>query len=183
MIILADLSERTNDLVAIWYAHGGFCADSGAIRIMKIFRRVCGVFALVWITSVVAYGQGTGRPDLASLFEKREVMLPMRDGVKLHTEIYTPKDASETLPIFLERTPYGISAEDKGYSHKLYSYMHMFADGYVFVFQDIRGRYGSEGQFVMNRPVHDPAEAKGIDESTDTYDTIDWLIKNVPHNN
>jgi len=150
---------------------------------MKTFWRVCGVLALVWIILPVAHGQGTGRPDLLSLFEKREVMIPMRDGVKLHTEIYTPKDAKEDLPIFMERTPYGISAQDKGYSPKLYSYAHMFADGYIFVFQDIRGRYGSEGQFVMNRPVHDPADTKGIDESTDTYDTIDWLIKNVPKNN
>jgi len=150
---------------------------------MRTFWRVCGVFALVWIILPVAYGQGTARPDLPSLFEKREVMIPMRDGVRLHTEIYIPKDAKEALPIFLERTPYGISAQDKGYSHALYSYTHMFADGYIFVFQDIRGRFGSEGQFVMNRPVHDPADAKGIDESTDTYDTIDWLIKNVPNNN
>src|SRR6202166_4569610 len=59
----------------------------------------------------------------------------------------------------------------------------MFADGYMFVFQDIRGRYGSEGLFVMNRPVHDPANPKGVDESTDTYDTIEWLVKNVPNNN
>src|SRR5258708_23528381 len=59
----------------------------------------------------------------------------------------------------------------------------MFADGYVFVFQDIRGRYGSEGQFVMNRPVHDASNPKGVDESTDTYDTIEWLVKNVPNNN
>ena len=59
----------------------------------------------------------------------------------------------------------------------------MFADGYIFVFQDIRGRYGSEGKFEMNRPLHDPRDAKGTDESTDTYDTIDWLVKNVPKNN
>jgi uncharacterized protein len=150
---------------------------------MKTFWRLCGVLGLAWIFMPVAYGQGTGRPDLPSPFEKREAMIPMRDGVKLHTEIYTPKGAKEALPIFLERTPYGISAQDKGYSPKLYSYAHMFADGYVFVFQDIRGRFASEGQFVMNRPVHDPADAKGVDESTDTYDTIDWLVKNVPNNN
>ena len=92
---------------------------------MKTFRRVCGVLTLVWIIIPIAYGQGTGRPDLPSLFEKREVMIPMRDGVKLHTEIYTPKEANEALPIFLERTPYGISARDKGYSPILYSFAHM----------------------------------------------------------
>ena len=128
-------------------------------------------------------GQTTGWTEVRSQFDKREVMILMRDGVKLHTEIYTPRDAKEALPIFLERTPYGISAADKGYSPKLYNYTHMFTDGYVFVFQDIRGRYGSEGQFVMNRPLHDASNPKGVDESTDTYDTIEWLIKNVPNNN
>ena len=121
--------------------------------------------------------------DYTELFEKREVMIPVRDGVKLHTEIYTPKNASEALPILFERTPYGISDANKGYSRMLGRYDEMMSDGYIFVFQDIRGRYGSEGRFVMLRPVHDPGDAKGVDESTDTYDTIDWLIKNVPHNN
>jgi putative CocE/NonD family hydrolase len=84
----------------------------------------------------------------------------------------------------MERSPYGISDPDHGYSPSLHHYSHMFADGYVFVFQDIRGRYGSQGKFAMNRPVHDPQkDPKGIDESTDTYDSIDWLIKNVPDNN
>ncbi len=141
------------------------------------------VLALVGIIAPGVLGQGTVRPELSALFEKKEVMIAMRDGVKLHTEIYAPKNAKEALPIFLERTPYGISAEDKGYSPKLYRYSHMFADGYVFVFQDIRGRYGSEGQFVMTRPVHDAGNPKGVDESTDTYDTIEWLVKNVPNNN
>jgi putative CocE/NonD family hydrolase len=146
-------------------------------------RTIFAAFALLWIGVAGAAGQISARPALSTLFDKREVMIPMRDGVKLHTEIYTPRDAKEALPIFLERTPYGISAPDKGYSPKLNTYEHMFADGYVFVFQDIRGRYGSEGQFVMNRPLHDEKDPKGVDESTDTYDTIEWLIKNVPNNN
>ena len=150
---------------------------------MRTFQRFIGVLGLVWGIAPGAWGQGMGRPDLPKLFEKREVMIAMRDGVKLHTEIYTPKDAKEALPIFMERTPYGISAKDKGYSPSLYGFQHMFADGYVMVFQDIRGRFGSEGQFVMNRPVHDASDAKGVDESTDTYDTIEWLVKNVPNNN
>jgi uncharacterized protein len=150
---------------------------------MRTLGNALRVLAFVWIVSPGVWAQGTPRPDLPALFDKREVMIAMRDGVKLHTEIYTPKNAKEALPIFLERTPYGISAEDKGYSPKLYRYSHMFADGYVFVFQDIRGRFGSEGQFVMNRPVHDSGNPKGMDESTDTYDTIEWLVKNVPNNN
>ncbi|HEY4977756.1 MAG TPA: CocE/NonD family hydrolase, partial [Candidatus Acidoferrum sp.] len=74
------------------------------------------------------------------------------------------------------------SAEDKGHSPILYRYSELWPDGYIFVVQDIRGRYGSEGKFEMNRPVHEASDAKGVDESTDTYDTIEWLVKNVPNN-
>ncbi len=122
-------------------------------------------------------------PDYSQLFDKTEVMIRARDGVKLHTEIYSPKKSTEPLPILFERTPYGISNKDTGFSHKLGRYADLMPDGYIFVFQDIRGRYGSEGKFVMLHPIHDPSDARGIDESTDTYDTIDWLVKNVPHNN
>jgi len=121
--------------------------------------------------------------DYASTFDKTEVMIPTRDGVRLHTEIYTQKNGTEPLPILFERTPYGISSANGGYSPMLSRYDAMMTDGYIFVFQDIRGRYASEGKFVMLRPIHHPADGKGVDESTDTYDTIDWLIKNVPHNN
>jgi uncharacterized protein len=122
-------------------------------------------------------------PNYLELFDKTEVMIPVRDGIKIHTEYYIPKNVTEPLPILLERTPYGISAEDKGASNMLNRYAQMMADGYIFTFQDIRGRYGSEGKFVMLHPIHDPSDPKGVDESTDTYDSIDWLVKNVPHNN
>src|SRR6266852_5188575 len=167
----------------LWYARGVSLIMQGVLRQMKIHWNVLRILALVWVVTPGVRAQGTARPELPALFEKKEAMIAMRDGVKLHTEIYTPKNAKEALPIFLERTPYGISAEDKGYSPKLYRYSHMFADGYVFVFQDIRGRFGSEGQFVMNRPVHEASNPKGVDESTDTYDTIEWLVKSVPNNN
>ena len=121
--------------------------------------------------------------DYSTRFDKTEVMIPMRDGIRLHTEIYTPKDATQPLPIIFERTPYGISASSNGYSRMLSRYNSMMPDGYIFAFQDIRGRYASEGKFVMLRPIHDPVDPNGVDESTDTYDTIDWLIKNVPRNN
>jgi uncharacterized protein len=121
--------------------------------------------------------------DWSLLFNKTEAMITARDGIKLHTEIYTPKNHKEPLPIVLERTPYGLNDDEKGFSSKLSRYVEMIPDDYIFVFQDIRGRYGSEGKFVMNRPVRDPKDPKGIDEGTDTYDTIDWLVKNVPNNN
>jgi uncharacterized protein len=119
--------------------------------------------------------------DFSALFTKQDAMIPMRDGAKLHTEIYVPKDAKAPLPFFLTRSPYGLHDDAKGYTPLLVLYQEMFPDGYIFVFQDIRGKYGSEGQFVMQRPPR--KDKKGIDEGTDTYDTIDWLLKNVPNNN
>jgi uncharacterized protein len=142
-----------------------------------------------WVLVIVLLFLMTGRaqaptpPDYSLLFDKTDVMIPTRDGAKLHTEIYTPKNANAPFPIVIERTPYGIHDDDKGYSRILSRYAEMIPDDYIFVFQDIRGRYGSEGTFVMQRPVRDPKDPKAIDEGTDTYDTIDWLVKNVPHNN
>ena len=121
--------------------------------------------------------------DPSLLFVKRDVMIPMRDGVRLHTELYRPKAADEPLPILLTRTPYGLDDDEKGFSKLLGLYQEMFSDGYILAFQDIRGRYGSEGKFVMNRASRDKSDPKAIDESTDTYDTIDWMVKNVANNN
>lgn len=114
-------------------------------------------------------------------FERREEMIAMRDGVKLHTLIFTPKNQSEALPIIMNRTPYGVGQTTAEGINRRYS--DLVRDGYIFVRQDIRGRYQSEGQFMMNRAPRDKSDPKSVDESTDTYDTIDWLIKNVPKNN
>src|SRR5262249_43312189 len=111
---------------------------------------------------------------------KTETMIAMRDGVKLNTAIYAPKDIKAPLPILFLRTPYGIMFAATNFREYLKD---LVDDGYIFVFQDIRGRFRSEGQFVMIRPPHDKGDAKAIDECTDTYDSIDWLIKNVPNNN
>ncbi len=113
-------------------------------------------------------------------FDKREEMIRMRDGVRLHTLIFTPKTQTENLPFIFNRTPYGAGGDSDSINR---SYRDFIPDGYIFVMQDIRGRYKSEGEFVMNRPLRNKKDPKGIDESTDTYDTIDWLIKNVPRNN
>src|SRR3954451_11798018 len=112
-------------------------------------------------------------------YTRHDTMIPMRDGVRLYTVYYTPNNAPGPVPILIERTPYG--SEDMESPDKSAYVKDMAAEGYIFVTQDIRGRYKSEGQFVMNRPITDkPGE---IDESTDTYDAIEWLIKNVPNNN
>ncbi|HVA16869.1 MAG TPA: CocE/NonD family hydrolase, partial [Candidatus Dormibacteraeota bacterium] len=121
--------------------------------------------------------------DVSALYTKQDAMIPMRDGVRLHTEIYVPKNSTEKLPFLITRTPYGTNDDEKGYSRLFNIYQEMIPEGYIFVMQDIRGRYGSEGKFVMQRPSRDRSDAKSIDEGTDTYDTIDWLLKNVPNNN
>ena len=111
-------------------------------------------------------------------FERAQVMIPMRDGVRLHTLIFTPAGTTDSLPMLLTRTPYGIEGSEKRLES---SYAELARDRYIFVFQDIRGRYASEGDFKMNRPLHDPKDSAGVDETTDTYDTVEWLIHNVAH--
>ena len=130
----------------------------------------------------VAPAQGTVRDTVpsAAWFDKSEVMIPVRDGVKLHTLIFIPKGLATDLPFILNRTPYGIAGAGGAFAGSI---AELAQEGYIFVFQDIRGRFASEGKFVMLRPPRDKRDAKAIDESTDTYDTIEWLLHNVTHNN
>src|SRR6185295_10109455 len=135
------------------------------------------VVALLAVTPAVPQLQGDPTADE---FAIRDVMIPMRDGVKLHTKIYTPKKQTAPLPLIMKRTPYGI----EGSAGNFVSYLRALADdGYIFVFQDLRGKFGSEGTFVMQRPPRGPGNPSPLDEGTDTYDTIEWLLKNVPRNN
>ena len=114
-------------------------------------------------------------------YEPTEFMVAMRDGVRLHTLMYKPVKQEGPLPIILLRTPYGV---DAGAPRALEGYLKDLADdGYIFAFQDIRGRYKSEGSFVMIRPPRKAGDPKAIDEGTDAFDTIDWLVKNVKENN
>src|SRR5581483_2927130 len=115
-------------------------------------------------------------------FVRQEVMIPMRDGVHLQTVIFTPKQSDEPLPFLMMRTPYGVP-DNEGALTGAGNFDELIADGYIFVFQNIRGRFKSEGQFRMQRSVRDKSNANSIDEGTDAYDTIDWLLKNVPNNN
>ncbi len=117
-------------------------------------------------------------------YTKREVMIPMRDGVKLFTSIYEPKDKSQQYPIMLDRTPYAVGpyGEDK-YKRSLGPNGLFAKEGFVFVYQDVRGCWKSEGEFVNARPEVAAEGGAPIDESTDSYDTVDWLIKNVDGNN
>jgi len=124
-------------------------------------------------------------------YVKREVMIPMRDGVKLDTVILIPRGAHRA-PILLTRTPYGATARiQKNTSAHLSALIDStdVADdavvngGYIRVVQDVRGKHGSEGDYVMTRPLQGPLNPTAVDHSTDTYDTIDWLIKNIPESN
>jgi len=132
------------------------------------------------------------RPATSSFdYVKRDVMIPMRDGVRLHTVIVVPKGA-HNAPMLLTRTPYSASAQtSQAASSHLGPILEGYDNptdvivegGYIRVVQDIRGKYGSEGDYVMTRPLHGPLNPTPVDESTDTYDTIDWLVKNVPESN
>jgi uncharacterized protein len=118
--------------------------------------------------------------SIADQYEKHEYMIPMRDGVHLHTLVFSPKSRTEALPFLIERTPYGWDAAVVNINAGM---SELARDGYFLVFQDIRGRYQSEGQFVLQRPARNTKDSHSIDEGTDTYDTIDWLLKNIPGNN
>ena len=123
----------------------------------------------------------SGQPAApAATLTLTEVMIPMRDGVRLFTQVYRPAGVSGPLPIVFQRTPYGVGQNTPaGVATALAD---LPADGYLIVLQDIRGRFKSEGNFVMLRQPRDRKDPRAIDESTDTYDTIDWLLKNVPDN-
>jgi putative CocE/NonD family hydrolase len=116
-------------------------------------------------------------------YTKTEAMIPMRDGVRLYTAIYAPKEAAEKWPILLERTPYGAGPYGPNRMGRLGPSPEFRNRGYVFVVQDIRGRYMSEGTHIYSPPPIPNKKGFEHDESTDAYDTVDWLIKNVPSNN
>jgi putative CocE/NonD family hydrolase len=144
---------------------------------MKTFPRVRALRLALLLLAPVALG---AQEDPAAGFEVRDVMIRMRDGVRLNTKIFVPLDRDGSVPFILKRTPYGVAGSAGNFTSYLKD---LVADGYIFVFQDIRGRFGSEGQFVMQRPARAPGNTKSIDEGTDTYDTIEWLLANVPGNN
>jgi putative CocE/NonD family hydrolase len=153
-----------------------------------------------WLVCVAAFhaalwGQAPAAPAKSPEAERREYFLahytkyeyriPMRDGVRLFTSVYVPKDAAQAWPILLLRTPYTVAPYGADNYRDAPENMEGFTrEGFIFAYQDVRGRTRSEGEFVNARP-HNPAKRgpKDIDESTDSYDTIDWLVKNVPNNN
>ncbi len=118
-------------------------------------------------------------------FTKLEQTIPMRDGIKLHTSIYMPNDKSEKHPILMVRTPYSCAPYGKDFSARLWTghWRYYARENYIIVIQDVRGRWMSEGEFVDVRPFNKNKTGTEIDEASDTYDAIDWMVKNIPNNN
>lgn len=138
-------------------------------------------FAAAAICVLVTAGFVSVSAQDLPVYTKTDAMIPMRDGVRLNTKIFVPNITNEKLPMLILRTPYGIG--DMSSEQLNAALPDLSKDGYIIVQQDIRGRFRSEGDFVMLRQPRDPKDKNAIDESTDTYDTIDWLLKNVPNNN
>ena len=137
-------------------------------------------FAFILTTAVILTDiPGWAQSTAPVAYSCRFVKIPMRDGVSLNTSVCEPRTSQAPLPFLLTRTPYGIAGDTVVRN----DYRYLAEDRYIFVFQDIRGRYGSEGEFIMQRPLRDTADPKSVDETTDTYDTVGWLLKNVPNNN
>ena len=117
-------------------------------------------------------------------YEKKEQLIPMRDGTKLFTAIYTPKDQTKKYPVLLNRTPYTVAPYGANeYKKSLGNFPAEMREGFIFVYQDVRGKWMSEGEFEDVRPVNKTKNKKAIDESTDTYDTLEWLAKNMKNYN
>ncbi|MDB4925671.1 CocE/NonD family hydrolase [Mucilaginibacter sp.] len=145
---------------------------------MKILFTKISIIATLTLATANLFAQRVSPDDK---YNRKEVMIPMRDGIKLHTVVFTPKKQSEKLPFLMLRTPYGVN---KYPSPEKSEYVKdMAEDEYIFVYQDIRGRYLSDGKYEMQRFSRNKKDTKSIDEASDTYDTIDWLLKNIPENN
>ncbi len=140
-----------------------------------------GIYALLPLAAAGLY-LALPAQQTTPAFNTTKVEIAARDGVKLHTEIHVPSNATAPLPFLITRTPYRAADLSSALVHGE-RFRELARDGYIFVFQDIRGRYDSGGQFVMMRPPRDPSLGETVDEGTDAYDTIDWLVKNIPNNN
>ncbi len=155
-------------------------------RLSHRYPRILGLArwlsCVVLLTSCRTAAPTTGDDQIARQFDRREVRIRMRDSAELFTVILTPKNANGSLPFILSRTPYG-TAGWGGTSRITYGFQELMKEGYIFVFQDIRGRFQSRGTFVMNRPPCAQRGAGCVDEATDTWDTVEWLLHNVPNNN
>ncbi len=153
---------------------------------MKLSSLKHGIWAssLVWVLALPVLAQGLDADWIPAHYTKQEVQIPMRDGVMLFTSIYRPKDETGPHPFLLNRTPYSVAPYGAGaFPSHLGPSDRFTREGFIFVYQDVRGRFMSGGDFVDLRPHKDVKGPKDIDESTDTFDTVAWLLAHVPKNN
>lgn len=149
---------------------------------MKFSYRILWVMLLLFIISPTQAQDSTY--SVQDHYTKMEVDIPMRDGIKLHTTIYSPKDTSEEYPILMQRTPYSSRPYGEGqFRQKIGPNEFLMKEGYIIVYQDVRGRWMSEGQYDNMRAFIPNKKGDQTDEASDTYDTIEWLINNVENNN
>jgi hypothetical protein len=152
---------------------------------LRFLARFTAVAALLSFSFTSPLLRGDGGEDIRARYTKYEHRIPVRDRTRLFTAVYVPKDVQEARPILLNRTPYGVSpyGADR-FPERLGPSEHFVKDGYIFAYQDVRGRYMSEGEWIEMTP-HKPRKSgpRDVDESTDAWDTIDWLVRNVPGNN
>lgn len=147
----------------------------------KVLYLCAGLF----LTFAISHAQNSDSLLLKQNYDLKEYRIPMRDGAELFTVVYTPKDTSKKYPFLMNRTCYNAS-KYTDYQYAGYPSKYLVQDGYILVFQDVRGRYMSDGTFDNMRPNipgNDPKNKKDIDESSDTYDTIEWMVKNIKGNN
>ena len=132
-----------------------------------------------------SFGQTIDSTWAVTHYQKTEVYIPMRDSVKLFTSIYLPKDTVEKHPILFLRTPYSCAPYGENNFIPFWSgyWKQYLKEGYIFVFQDVRGRWMSEGNFENVRPFDADKKGKEVDEASDAYDAIDWMVKHIPGNN
>ncbi len=145
-------------------------------------------FVLLLQASLILHGQALNEDSvfIRTHYSKREVYISMRDGVRLFTSIYEPRDKSQKYPFLIQRTPYGCApyGATKFPSRRLGPNRQLMQEQYIFIYQDVRGRYMSQGAFQEMTPAIDKKTSKkDVDESSDTYDTVDWLLKNIGNNN
>ncbi len=148
------------------------------------YRALLPLFLVAWFVCTPLARAESSVAWLEENYTKFEYRIPMRDGIHLFTRVYVPKDDAQPWPILLTRTPYALKPYGAdNYDHPSGSFENFAKDKFILVTQDVRGRFGSEGEYLHIRPFNSQKGPKDTDENSDTWDTIDWLVKNVPGNN
>lgn len=173
------------------FSRNGFCLESKGVLMTQ---KKVGLFFIILACAALFCCSDSGLPSnsavqnlqkVKGLYTRLERMVPMRDGVKLYTQIYVPKDQSQKYPVLLFRTPYSVGSYGSGAFRTRLGPNDLYAEeGFIFVYQDVRGKFQSEGEFIVMKP-HKTVKRGPMDtdESSDTYDTIEWILENIPNHN